>query len=99
MHFPVLMAPFPVNIFCNIEAAKVQNNIPRKLPSYLFILCFTVLLNGSINTPAFSRDFMILIISSMTVCYYHATYSIQIKYALHSCLKIKELLARISRDI
>ena len=55
--FPAPMTPFPVNIFPNIEAPKVPNNIPRNTPSSGVILCLTAL----INTPEFFNDFVILI--------------------------------------
>ena len=87
------MAPFPVKIFCNIKALKLPNNILRNIPSYLFTSSFTLSLNASIDTPAFSRDSMSLIISSMTVCYYHVTYSFQSESALCNCLDVEKLLA------
>ena len=61
--FPALMTHFPVNIFPNFEPLKVPNNIPRNPPSCCFISCFTASLTPSSNTPEFSSDFMILIIS------------------------------------
>ena len=35
----------------------------------------------------------------LTVCYYHAKYTFQIESTLYSCLNVKELLTRTSRDI
>ena len=61
--FSVLLTPFPINIFPNIEALKFSNT-GRNLPSCLFISCFLVSLTPLINTPEFSSDYMILIISS-----------------------------------
>ena len=59
------MTPFPVNIFPNIDEPKVPHKIPRNPPSCLFISCFIVSLIPSINTPKFSSDFTILIVSSI----------------------------------
>ena len=36
---------------------------------------------------------------NLTICYYHVTYSFQSEFALHSCLSVKELLARNRSDI
>ena len=55
--FAAPMTPFSVNIFPNIEAPEVPNNIPRNTPSSGVILCLTAL----INTPEFFNDLVILI--------------------------------------
>ena len=49
--FPVLLTPFQVKIFPNIDAPKVFSSIPRNSCSRFFISCFTVSLTPSINTP------------------------------------------------
>ena len=36
---------------------------------------------------------------SMTVCFYHVTYTFQSESTLYSCLNLKELLARSRREI
>ena len=46
--------------------AKGANKAPRNLPSCFFILCFTVSVAPSINTPESSNDFVILIISFLS---------------------------------
>ena len=50
---------------------KGANKRPRNPPSCFYILCFTVLIALSINTPESLNDFMILIIlfrSSFGIC-------------------------------
>ena len=69
MHpLPVLLTPFPFItptqeeiIGCTNKAAKFANKTPRNPLSYFFIVCFTVSVIPSIDTPKFSNDFMILI--------------------------------------
>ena len=46
---------------CTNETAKGANKAPRNLPYCFFILCFTVSITSSINTPESSNDFMVLI--------------------------------------
>ena len=58
------MDPFPENIFPNIKAPKVPNNLTRNLSSCFLVSCFTVSLTLPFNTLEF-YDFMILIISSI----------------------------------
>ena len=54
--FRTLITPFPVNIFPNIDAPKVPNNIPKYTLSF-FISCFTASVLPAINTPEFSVTF------------------------------------------
>ena len=54
--FRALVIPFPVNIFRNIEALNVPNNIPRNLPTCIFISFFTVSVISSSNTPELSSN-------------------------------------------
>ena len=58
------MTPFLVNIFHNIE---VPNNILRNPPTCIFFHAFLFLLTSSINIPEFFIDFMILIISYISL--------------------------------
>ena len=37
--------------------------------------------------------------TSLPVCSYHVTYTFQSESTLHSCLNVKELLARSRREI
>ena len=48
---------------CTNEAAKSANKALRNPSSCFFIPCFSVSVTPSINTPEWSNDFMILIIS------------------------------------
>ena len=54
------MTPFQVNIFSNIEAPKVPNNMPSNSCSCCFILCYTVSRNLSINRP--DDDFLMTVV-------------------------------------
>ena len=62
---PVSLIPFTTEEItgCINEAAKDASKTPRNLPPHFSILCFTVSVTPSINTPKSSHDFMILIIS------------------------------------
>ena len=64
--FPAFITLFLVNIFHNTEVPKVPGSIPKYLPYYYFLSCFTESLTPSINTSEFSSDFIILIISSIS---------------------------------
>ena len=68
--FPAFLSPLSLIPFTTeeitgstIEAGKGANKAPRNSPSCFFISCFTVLVPPSINTPEFSYDFIILLIS------------------------------------
>ena len=52
---------------CTNEAAKGANKVPRNLPSCFFISSFTVSVTPSMNTPESSNDFIILIISFISL--------------------------------
>ena len=52
---------------CTNEAAKDANKTPRNPSSCVFISGFTVLVTPSIYTPKSSNDFIILIISLISL--------------------------------
>ena len=64
---PAIIIPLPDKTFDNIspikEAAKVPNNILRNHPLYSLVSCWIVSLTPFNNTPEFSRDITIFIIS------------------------------------
>ena len=45
--------------------------------------------------PSETKKYLVL----LTVCSYHVTYAFQTESTLHSCLNVKELLARSRREI
>ena len=62
---PLPCLPFAIEKItgCTNEAAKGANKAPRNQPFCFFLLCFTVSVTLSINTPKSCHDFMILVIS------------------------------------
>ena len=70
---PALLAPLPLMPFttetvtgCTNEASNGANKDKKKMPSCLFILCFTVSVFLSIDASESSNNFMILIISFLS---------------------------------